>query len=561
MEQFGKYVLLRRLATGGMAEVFLAKSAGPMGFEKTVVLKRVLPHLAEDPRFIKMFLSEAKLAARLSHPNVVQIFDFGEHEGEYFLVMEYIDGPTLRAVIRRSEDLKSPLPVGFCLKVISQACEGLAYAHEFCDPDSGQWMGIVHRDISPENILVSTSGTVKVVDFGIAKAAATSTTKSRSLRGKYGYMAPEQLRRKKVDRRVDVYALGIVLYELLTGQRPWNAVGDVALMRAIMTEPIIPPSVRRPSLHKELDEILSRALDRKDDRYPTCHELQADLEEFLVEHRGSMSAQQLSKVLTELDVVPRRISAIMPAVSEGAKPTREDLQAGTPPLPEPTPARTPSDQSNPQDMTVPYAHEAQATRTQSQTINEPFRGRWLLTAALASLLIGGLALALRREPPSGPTGPPEPPKPIAPRPKPEPKPEPVALASLRIDCEPPGYVRVLGQVIGFSPVTLEGQKPGALDVEVYEPQLGFSKHVTFNVEPGDNGLRRILVEHVPVEFQVPRGTSVAVDGRLIGRAPLAGIRLYEGLHEIRLMNRQRHQDVKMDFAVEPGHPNVFRYSP
>jgi eukaryotic-like serine/threonine-protein kinase len=162
-QQLGKYQLIRKLATGGMAEVFLAKAAGPMGFEKMLVVKRILPHLSEDPTFVEMFLAEAKLAAQLNHPNIVQIFDFGETDGEYFLAMEYIDGPNLRVLVKRARAAKAPLPTPICARLIAAACEGLAFAHDFSDPTTGEPLGLIHRDISPDNILVSRQGAVKVV--------------------------------------------------------------------------------------------------------------------------------------------------------------------------------------------------------------------------------------------------------------------------------------------------------------------------------------------------------------------------------------------------------------
>ncbi|HLK99636.1 MAG TPA: serine/threonine-protein kinase, partial [Myxococcaceae bacterium] len=217
-QQLGKYQLIRKLATGGMAEVFLAKAAGPMGFEKTLVVKRILPHLAEDPAFVEMFLSEAKLAAQLNHPNIVQIFDFGEADDAYFLAMEFIDGPNLRVLLKRASQQGVALPPAVCARLIATACEGLAFAHDFADPGTGELLGLIHRDISPDNVLVSRQGAVKVVDFGIAKAAGQShKTRSGVIKGKLSYMPPEQLRAKQLDRRADVYALGVVLYELLTG--------------------------------------------------------------------------------------------------------------------------------------------------------------------------------------------------------------------------------------------------------------------------------------------------------------------------------------------------------
>ena len=188
LPSIGKYQLLKKLATGGMAEVYLARAEGPMGFEKLVVLKRVLPHLAEEQNFVTMFLSEARLVAQLNHPNVVQVFDFGEHLGVWFLVMELIDGPNLRALLKRATERQEPLPATLVARVISLACEGLAFAHDFVDPASGQPLGLVHRDVSPDNILLSRTGAVKVVDFGIAKVAnQLHHTRTGMVRGKFSY--------------------------------------------------------------------------------------------------------------------------------------------------------------------------------------------------------------------------------------------------------------------------------------------------------------------------------------------------------------------------------------
>ncbi|RKG67094.1 serine/threonine protein kinase, partial [Corallococcus terminator] len=251
----GKYQLIRKLATGGMAEVYLAKAAGPMGFKKTLVLKRILPHLAEEPAFVEMFLSEAKLAAQLEHPNIVQIFDFGEAGGSYFLAMELIDGPSLRKLVKRAVEV--PLPQTLCARLVASAAEGLAYAHEFRDSATDEPLGLIHRDVSPDNILVSRQGAVKVVDFGIAKVAGQKhRTQTGVVKGKLAYMPPEQLQAKPLDRRVDVYALGVVLYELLTGKRPFGTTTEEGTMRAILFEPFVPAALRRPDLSVALQHVL-----------------------------------------------------------------------------------------------------------------------------------------------------------------------------------------------------------------------------------------------------------------------------------------------------------------
>ncbi|WP_239470833.1 serine/threonine-protein kinase [Archangium violaceum] len=307
-----------------MAEVFLAKAAGPMGFEKTLVLKRILPELAEETSFVQMFLSEARLAARLTHPNIVQIFDFGESEGTYFLAMEYIDGPSLRTLIKRAAAQGLSLPPTVCARLIAHACEGLAFAHDFTDPETGAPMGLIHRDVSSDNILLSRQGAVKVVDFGIAKAAGQShKTESGVIKGKLAYMPPEQLRAKELDRRADVYALGVVLYELLTGQRPYAAASDAGLMQAILYEQPIPAAKHRPDLPQPLRRILSKALAKeREQRYPDCHALQADLEAFIVSVGRPVMTQQVAQLIHQTSTNPE-----LPALSQPLPP------ALTPPPP------------------------------------------------------------------------------------------------------------------------------------------------------------------------------------------------------------------------------------
>ncbi|ABF89972.1 serine/threonine protein kinase Pkn6 [Myxococcus xanthus DK 1622] len=297
--QIGKYQLVRKLASGGMAEVFLAKAAGPRGFEKTLVLKRILPHLAEDAAFVEMFLGEARLAAQLEHPNIVQIFDFGEAEGSFFLAMEFIDGPNLRKLVKRAAE--EALPPAFCAKVVAAAAEGLAYAHEFRDVETGEPLGLIHRDVSPDNILVSRQGAVKVVDFGIAKVAGQGhRTLTGVVKGKVAYMPPEQLQAKAMDRRVDVYALGVVLYELLTGKRPFDATTDVSVMQAILFESFIPVSARRPDVPVALQQVLDKALAKdRERRYADCRALQDDLERFVLSTGEPVGAYQIAQRIAQ----------------------------------------------------------------------------------------------------------------------------------------------------------------------------------------------------------------------------------------------------------------------
>lgn len=343
----GKYQLVRKLASGGMAEVFLARAAGPMGFEKQVVVKRILPHLADEQNFISMFLSEARLAAQLNHPNVVQVFDFGETDGSYFLVMEFIDGVNLRVLFRKAQEQSSPLPFTFVARIISQACEGLAYAHDFVDPADGQPMGLVHRDVSPDNVLIARNGSVRVVDFGIAKAAnQTNLTKTGTVKGKFSYMPPEQLTGQPLDRRADVFALGIVMYELLTGRKPFDTSNEAFIVRAIMYEAFAPASQFRHDVPEALQRILDKALAKsREERYADCRELQSDLERFILQQGEPVSQYQLSQLVQRLappaaPTAPLPQPSAPPAPPMGAPPqaaTVEDVDLSTALLATPPP--------------------------------------------------------------------------------------------------------------------------------------------------------------------------------------------------------------------------------
>ena len=346
MQHLGKYQLVRKLAAGGMAEVFLAKAAGPMGFEKTLVLKRILPNLAADPQFVQMFLAEAKLAASLNHPNIAQIFDFGQAEGAYFIAMEHVDGPNLRSVSRRSTERSIPLPVSLCAKIVSYACEALAYAHEFIDPRTATHLSVIHRDVSPENILLSRNGAVKVVDFGIAKAAGQAQpSKSGILRGKLSYMPPEQIQGKEVDHRADIFALGVVFYELMTGCKPFDARTDVTILQAILYEQMIPAVARRPDIPEPIARILQRALAKDPDaRYPNCRHFQAELERFIVGTGEPVGAYQLASLVAQLSGSSTGLSSATPPIGAASNPgtTPQKGTAGALPSPSPRPTAPPS---------------------------------------------------------------------------------------------------------------------------------------------------------------------------------------------------------------------------
>jgi serine/threonine protein kinase len=220
---FGPYTLLRRVAVGGMAEVYVGKTAGIGGFEKLVAIKVIHPRYAEDEHFVKMLVEEAKISVLLTHVNIAQTFDLGQAEDTYYIAMELVEGVDGYRVMRKVTDLKKALPIDVCVYVVSEMCNGLDYAHRKRDPQTQQPLGIVHRDISPQNVLISFAGEVKIVDFGIAKAASRSEhTEAGVIKGKYYYMSPEQEWGDPMDHRSDVFSTGVVLYELLTGRMLYN---------------------------------------------------------------------------------------------------------------------------------------------------------------------------------------------------------------------------------------------------------------------------------------------------------------------------------------------------
>jgi serine/threonine-protein kinase len=286
LEQYGNYELVRRLATGGMAEIFLARQQGLEGFEKELVIKRILPHLAAEAGFIRMFLDEARIAARLNHRNIAQIFNLGAQGGTYFIAMEYVEGRDLRGVWKLCEQRGEPMPAHIACFIIAQAASALHHAHKATNR-AGKALGIVHRDVSPQNILVADTGAVKVVDFGIAKAADSSThTRAGVLKGKFAYMSPEQAAGQKIDRRTDIFALGVVLHELLTGKRLFKRDTDVSTLTAVGECRAERPSNMIEGLPEDLDDVVLKALRRNPkDRYPEAEQFQLALEQWILKHQ------------------------------------------------------------------------------------------------------------------------------------------------------------------------------------------------------------------------------------------------------------------------------------
>jgi serine/threonine-protein kinase len=285
---------------GGMAEIFLARSTSMHGFEKTVVLKRMLPQFAENEDFISMFLNEARLAATLAHPNIAQVYDIGEHDGHCFFTMEYVSGQNLRNVARAAT-ASIGLPLEHVVNIVIGVAAGLHYAHEQVDR-VGRPLGLVHRDVSPTNIIATYDGGVKLVDFGIAKAStAQVATAVGTLKGKIPYMSPGQCRGAPLDRRSDIFSLGTVLWELTTGSRLFRGDNEFGILNRISKGEIPQPSSRRSNYPEDLEAIVMRALEGdREHRYETAQELQIALEDYAREHKLSISSAKLAQFMARL---------------------------------------------------------------------------------------------------------------------------------------------------------------------------------------------------------------------------------------------------------------------
>jgi serine/threonine-protein kinase len=328
--QFGRYRLLRKLGAGGMAEIFLGTLEGPSGYSKEVVIKRLFAHYAANATVLRLFQDEARVAADLNHPNVVHIYELGCEDDQWYIAMEHVPGRDLTEVCRRGVRAQNFLPLAHSLRIVCQTCEGLHYVHTKVDR-AGVPLGLVHRDVTPANLLVTFDGVVKIMDFGIARTAARPDTDPGALKGTLAYMSPEQVRGEHVDARSDIFSLGIILYELTLGTRLFRG-SETELMRRITEEPIPTPRSRDPRYPAELERIVMRALEKsRDQRYPDVATLQWDLEDFCARRDLHSNAVRLSQYL-------RKLFGYIPAYEE---------RGLVPPPPAPPPAASLEDAPGP----------------------------------------------------------------------------------------------------------------------------------------------------------------------------------------------------------------------
>jgi serine/threonine-protein kinase len=281
--RLGRYELLQPLGVGGMAQVFKARALGPGGFRRDVVVKRILPEYGRDSEFIRMFVDEAKILGLLHHPNVVQVYEFGEDDGVLFLALEYVEGPSLSRVLRTLRGANKRMPPAIVAFIAREICRALECVHELRD-EQGRALGAIHRDVTPSNVILTPAGEVKLLDFGVATYKdAQQATKSGTVKGKPAYLAPEQLEGKSIDGRVDLFALGIVMHEMLTLQHLFAGDSDLGTVKQIMEMEIPHPSAQRNDVPEALDQVVMRALERdRAKRFATAGEMAAALDDFVV---------------------------------------------------------------------------------------------------------------------------------------------------------------------------------------------------------------------------------------------------------------------------------------
>jgi tetratricopeptide (TPR) repeat protein len=379
--RFGKYLLMERLATGGMAQLFRAKIIGVQGFEKFVAIKQILPHLAEEKELVSSFIDEAKLAALLNHQNVVQIYDFGDVEDSYFITMEYLFGKDLRIIANKSKEKGFPLRLEHCLYITSRICSGLDYAHKLKD-FQGKPLNIIHRDISPQNVIITYEGDVKIVDFGIAKARSQSTvTQVGMIKGKVAYMSPEQAAGKAIDHRSDIFPTGILLYEMLSGKRMFT--GDTLQILAKVRRAEFPsPEEAIGDLPPKLHQILHRALAKEpEERYQSCGEMLADLEECMAELNLRPTTRGLAQDMKEL------FKEDIAAEEQGV---REAAEAAAVPIPVPEEIR-PAREVPAAERTAEKPVEKPAVKVEEAAAQKTKKRGFLYGAAavVAVVVIGG----------------------------------------------------------------------------------------------------------------------------------------------------------------------------
>ncbi|HLL52620.1 MAG TPA: protein kinase [Myxococcaceae bacterium] len=555
-----------------MAEIYLATSRGPEGFEKEVVIKRVRAFLASDPGFVQMFIAEARLASRLNHANLVQIFDFDKHEDTYYLAMEYVRGHSLWDVRKKAREQMLSMRPALVAQIGAEVARGLHHAHRLTD--KGKPLNLVHRDVTPHNVLLSYDGAVKLTDFGVAKAG-NSQTSAGVLKGKFAYMSPEQSRGEPVDARTDVFALGIVLWEMLTGGRLFEGDSDVAVLRAVQQSAIAPPARLNPDVPPELDAIVMRALERDAaTRYQTAQELERALASFVLQHAKSIDDTDLGAYLRTLFAdelsgagegthVTATRTPTPAAAEQPREPTVAMRKGAAPSAPTEPPDRPLSPDEDPHASTqVAERHRpapaSVATNGASVSVPAPAKGgRRLLMGAVAVLCVvggGAGALALRGSGSSSGSS--------AAAPRAE-APAPSAVpASSPPRSEPPAVVAAAEPAPVAAPAA-DGTTPApaAPPSEPVKPAADTPAPgqvvpaVASSPAPASGGTVPARAEaplaNGTLVLQVVPWANISIDGK--GRGQVEGRRVFQlpaGSHKIKLSQPRGSRE--LDVAIEPG---------
>lgn len=423
----GRYEIVGKLASGGMAEILLARLTGPSGFERPVVIKRILPHLHGLSEFVDMFLDEGRIAARIGHPNVAQVQELAREDDELYLVMEYLEGESAAGLARRARARRTRLAPALCAYIVAEACAGLHAAHELRSPE-GKPLDLVHRDVSPQNLFVGYDGTIKVLDFGIAKAAGRiTTTEAGTLKGKFEYMSPEQAAGQPLDRRSDVFSLGIVLYELATQRRLFKRGSQTETLRAVCDDPIVPPSELVEAFPAELEAVCLKALARDPDaRYASANDFRrALLGTLRTIDASAMPEESLSTLMHELfdDRIEEK-HEMLAHMRDGI-----------------TPAHVPAADVEEEELPTVEAELRSAIRTR---LAEPARrARWPWIAAVVLIAAGAAFVMTSRAPEEEPTA--------------------IPHVEITVESEPSGaQVVVDGNDRGVTPLTLTFEQSEAL---------------------------------------------------------------------------------------------------
>jgi serine/threonine-protein kinase len=529
----GRYTLEARIAQGGMASVFLGRMAGPGGFSKKVVVKRILPEFADNPLFVEMFLSEARLAALLNHPNVVQVYDFGEDHGQYYLAMELIDGVSVRALQHRYRRRQEPFPALLAAYIMAQACAGLSYAHQLKD-ENGVALNLVHRDVSPDNLLVSRTGVVKLVDFGVARvASATVQTTAGTVKGKLAYMAPEQVSARDIDLRVDVYAAGVALYELVAGRRPFVAQNELELAMTIMERTAPPLGELAPHAPRTLQDICERAMQKeRDKRFPDARSMQDALLELVGSTRDVAAELESVVAVTAHEAgVPTTIHTPLGSnrATEGAA---EVPEPETAPLPSPVPRRL---------------RTALAAIVVCVALLAGLAAGRVLYASKQSAAVPPVPVQASAPAPVQP--PPVPPVDAAAEPKPAPALEPVPAAAAAPEVEPTARrphhaasaegaltlrtspwadVTIDGASAGTTPLVKVKLSAGTHSIQLLNEKLGLQTKVSVSVQPGQTVTKALTFPMGQLKVAAPAGTKVFLGSELLGVAPMAPVPLVAG---------------------------------